>query len=104
MINVTNKRHGILLASDIGEYIGRPSPLGNPFVIGTDGDRAEVVNKYRKWIIAELHDSPEGRPAQEFRRLQAIYETTGELTLVCWCKPLACHGDVISEGIIHESA
>ncbi|WP_129677783.1 DUF4326 domain-containing protein [Candidatus Chloroploca sp. Khr17] len=23
-------------------YIGRPSPLGNPFVIGRDGTRAEV--------------------------------------------------------------
>ena len=27
-------------------YIGRPSVWGNPFVIGKDGTRAEVVEKY----------------------------------------------------------
>ena len=27
-------------------YVGRPSPWGNPFVIGRDGTREEVVAKY----------------------------------------------------------
>jgi hypothetical protein len=28
-------------------YIGRPSKWGNPFVIGRDGSREEVIEKYR---------------------------------------------------------
>ena len=30
-------------------YCGRPSPLGNPFVIGRDGTRDEVCDKYEAW-------------------------------------------------------
>ena len=33
-IIIVNKHHG-----KSGEYIGRGSPLGNPFVIGKDGSR-----------------------------------------------------------------
>ena len=31
-------------------YIGRPGPWGNPFEIGTDGTREEVIAKYEEWI------------------------------------------------------
>jgi hypothetical protein len=36
-------------------YIGRPGkgrsgPWGNPFIIGKDGTRAEVIAKYARWI------------------------------------------------------
>ena len=31
-------------------YIGRPSKWGNPFSIGKDGTREEVIEKYREWI------------------------------------------------------
>jgi hypothetical protein len=34
-------------------YIGRPSKWGNPFVIGRDGSRADVIAKYRAWIVAQ---------------------------------------------------
>lgn len=66
-------------------YIGRPGPWGNPFVIGKDGTRNEVIVKYREW----LHR----RPA-----LVAIAkkELRGKV-LGCWCSPKACHGDVLSE-------
>jgi hypothetical protein len=30
-------------------YVGRPSRSGNPFVIGRDGTRDEVIAKYRAW-------------------------------------------------------
>jgi uncharacterized protein DUF4326 len=32
-------------------YIGRPSKLGNPFVIGRDGSRKHVIEKYRAHIL-----------------------------------------------------
>lgn len=36
-------------------YIGRPGKWGNPFVIGRDGSREEVIAKYRAWVS---HHSP----------------------------------------------
>lgn len=65
-------------------YIGRPGKWGNPFVIGRDGSRAEVIAKYRAWLASQ----PE--------LLDALDELRGK-DLVCWCAPLACHGDVLIE-------
>lgn len=65
-------------------YIGRPSKWGNPYVIGKDGTRAEVVAKYERWI-------------RDYRR-DLVAATKVELRgkdLVCWCAPEACHGDVL---------
>ncbi len=64
-------------------YIGRGSKWGNPFVIGRDGNRIEVINKYREWIIK-----------------QEVMKDLGELegkVLGCYCAPLKCHGDVLVE-------
>ena len=65
-------------------YIGRPSKWGNPFVIGRDGSRADVIAKYRAWIVAQ--------PA-----LMNALDELGGRDLICWCAPLACHGDVLIE-------
>lgn len=64
-------------------YIGRPSRWGNPFSIGRDGTRAEVIAKYEAWIVTQ----PE--------LLAALPDLAGK-TLGCWCSPLACHGDVLA--------
>lgn len=63
-------------------YIGRPSKWGNPFEIGKDGTRSEVIVKYEEWL----------RSNEEL--LNEIEELRGK-TLGCWCKPKSCHGDVI---------
>lgn len=65
-------------------YIGRPGKWGNPFVIGRDGTRDEVVRKYRDYIL----NSPS--------LIAALPELRGR-DLVCWCAPCACHGDVLLE-------
>jgi hypothetical protein len=65
-------------------FIARPSKLGNPFRIGVDGDRSEVIAKYR----AHIHASPE---------LMALARAQRGKLLGCFCAPLACHGDVIAE-------
>lgn len=64
-------------------YIGRPSKFGNPFSIGKDGTRDEVIDKYAEWINTQ----PE--------LLKAIRKELKGKDLLCWCKPKACHGDVI---------
>lgn len=63
-------------------YIGRPSKWGNPFLIGTHGDREEVIKKYERWI--------RNNPAL----MADLHELRG-LTLGCFCKPLPCHGDIL---------
>ena len=31
-------------------YIGRPSRWGNPFHVGRDGTRAQVIARYERWL------------------------------------------------------
>jgi Domain of unknown function (DUF4326) len=64
-------------------YIGRPSKWGNPFVIGKDGDRVTVINKYRTWLTTQP------------QLIAALSELKGK-RLGCWCAPLPCHGDVLA--------
>lgn len=63
-------------------YIGRPSKWGNPFEIGRDGTREEVVAKYESWLLTQ--------PSL----LASLSELCGE-DLGCWCSPKPCHGDVL---------
>ena len=65
-------------------YIGRPSKWGNPFSIGKDGTRKEVIEKYKKYIL------------NNEKLMNDLYELEGKV-LGCWCKPKACHGDVLVE-------
>src|SRR5262249_41455073 len=82
MPKVLNKK--LTGVPDGAVYIGRPGKWGNPFVIGRDGTREEVVAKYRTHLL--------GNPAL----LAALPELAGK-HLVCWCAPEACHGDVLIE-------
>lgn len=65
-------------------YIGRPSPWGNPYEIGRDGTRLEVIEKYSQYI----RSNPE--------LLQKLPSLQGK-TLGCWCAPAPCHGDILME-------
>lgn len=65
-------------------YIGRGSKWGNRFVIRRDGDRGEVIRKYREWILNNKE------------LISSLHELKGKV-LGCFCKPLACHGDVLVE-------
>ena len=72
-------------------YIGRrnnrkklpESIWHNPFVIGKDGTRAEVIAKFQAYLMKRLE-------------LLAQLHTLQGKRLVCWCKPKACHGDVLA--------
>lgn len=63
--------------------IDRSTKWGNPFRIGRDGTREEVIAKYEAWIQTQ--------PAL----MAALPELRGKV-LGCWCAPRACHGDVLS--------
>jgi len=71
-------------------YIGRGTPLGNPYRIGPDGSRDEVIEKYRIHLEAALR---EGRPDI----VDALRGLREETDLVCSCAPRPCHGEVIRQ-------
>jgi hypothetical protein len=77
-VKVLNKK----ISSD-GVYIGRPSKWGNPFAIGRDGSRSDVVQKFKQY----LDENPALKEA-------AKKELKGK-NLVCFCAPLSCHGDIL---------
>lgn len=66
-------------------YIGRPSRWGNPFKIGPDGTRSQVISKYRQWVMK----------TKPFT-VDDLRELRGK-RLGCYCKPQPCHGDVLAE-------
>lgn len=82
MAQILNKQRSFIPAGAV--YIGRPSKWGNPFVIGKDGSRADVIAKYRAHLLRDA------------KLMAALPELRGK-NLVCWCAPCACHGDVLLE-------
>lgn len=71
-------------------YVGRGTPLGNPYRIGSDGDRDAVVDRYADWLKARIE---EGDPVV----LTALRGLSEDSTLVCSCAPARCHAEVIRE-------
>lgn len=68
--------------------IMRPSMLGNPYVIGRDGTREEVIAKFRVYFYRRIHD--------DIVYCQAVGELRG-LKIGCCCAPMPCHGDIYVE-------
>jgi hypothetical protein len=75
-------------------YIGRnwaglsKSVFHNPFHVGKDGTREEVLLKFIEyWYATE----------QKSLRDLALYAINVDKEILgCWCKPLDCHGDIIA--------
>jgi len=66
-------------------YIGRGSKWGNPYVIGKDGTREDVIQKYEAYLNTR----------QDL--LDAIVPELQGKVLGCYCAPQACHGDLLAE-------
>lgn len=85
MPKVYNKRNKNVPIPAGATLVDRKTKWGNPFVIGRDGTREDVVRKYRKAILVK----PD--------YISEVRRTLKGKDLVCWCAPLACHGDVLLE-------
>lgn len=70
------------LVFDPAQFVNimRPGPWGNPYVIGVDGDRDEVLRKYSSSVLSEAG----------FR--EQVESALRGKTLVCCCAPEPCHG------------
>ena len=82
VVHVRDRRPGAV-------RIDRTTKWGNPFVIGKDGSRQQVIEKYRAylWLSPLIND---------------LHELFGK-DLECWCAPLPCHGDVIAEVLAYPA-
>ena len=96
-ILVLNKRS----AGTRGEYVGRPSPLGNPFKLKRESGRDEVIAQYENWLRERI-TARDQRVCDELNRLYVIARDTGLLELVCWCAPKRCHADVIRKVLLES--
>jgi len=88
-IKVVNKKKHQETSNDV--YIGRPSKWGNPFSHLPNSiakykvtSREESILKYEQWIKTQPH------------LMNSLPELKGKI-LVCWCKPLSCHGDILKK-------
>lgn len=89
--NVYIARAGVVFVKDQEgnkfRYPKKDSIWANPFKVDKDGTREEVIEKYRKYIIDKINRE----------NLWDELEKLRGKNLVCWCKPEACHGDVLVE-------
>ena len=85
-LNVVNCAAAVAEAKKAGRFVNvmRPSKWGNPFMIGPDGTRTEVLKKYREYVLTT--------PAL----IAALPELRG-MMLGCACLPLPCHVEILIE-------
>ncbi len=74
--------------SEIYQYIGRGSYWGNPYsMFDGHGDRDEVIRKFKYDFDFDKFPNIEK---------DKVYSLAGK-RLGCFCKPEACHGDVLAD-------
>ena len=78
------------------EYIGRGSPLGNPFVMKdkSEAERNRVCDEYIPWLDDQLQHNQV--VINEMNRLFQMALNVN-VTLGCFCSPKRCHGDTVKE-------
>lgn len=78
-------------------YIGRAvprkglkaSPWANPFPITENTSRELSIEWFREWVKIS--------PEYSARWIRANAQELRGKTLVCWCRPEKCHGDILAE-------
>ena len=67
--------------------IDRRTKWGNPWRVGRDGSREQVIARYRADLWRRIRT---GEVAlEELAALDGCW-------LACWCEPLPCHGQVLA--------
>ena len=79
VLNMRNPEHRNLVQRGLAKRCDRATKWGNPFKIGPDGDRAQVIKKHKAHLDKNFSDA-------------ALEELRG-WDLACWCAPEPCHCD-----------
>lgn len=102
MITVKNKYTSKRESNDI--YIGRGSPLGNPYChLEIENSKAEfkcdtreeAVKKFENYITDKI-EKKDPLICAELNKIYSLAKKQ-DVNLVCFCKPKNCHGDIIKK-------
>ncbi len=83
--NVYVGRAGVVFVDKV-RFPKEASKFCNPFKVGKDGTREEVISKFREHMAAKLKGDPE--------LVKELVAMKGK-NLGCWCAPEPCHADVL---------
>jgi hypothetical protein len=85
VINMNTARSAVQEAKREGRYvpIDRTTIWGNPFYLGTDGNRDEVIKKFEAYLLGNEV------------LMRQVWTLRGKV-LGCHCAPMRCHGEVLA--------
>lgn len=75
----------------VGRGHGERGRFGNPFAIGRDGSREDVIELHRLWLWGEIKTGRMG--------LEELAALVGKV-LGCWCAPAPCHGETLAAAAV----
>jgi hypothetical protein len=86
--------------------VDRTTPLGNPFHVGVDGDRAYCVYLHRALMTGLIALTTKATPEEQQAHRSAVLEAKPKMrgkNLGCWCslpapgEPDICHATMLLE-------
>ncbi|MEG4302392.1 alpha-ketoglutarate-dependent dioxygenase AlkB [Microcoleus sp. D3_18a_C4] len=87
-------------------YIGRGgrqgimrSPLHNPYVINEENSREKVIDSFRRESWRKLQIGS-GEFYNAIEKIATKLASGKSVELICHCKPLACHGEVVKNAAL----
>lgn len=81
-------------------YIGRGTPLCNPFPITDTNSRDDVCDQYEKWFNNNIRGNEEVKVF--LHRILESAKAKGYVNLGCHCTPKRCHGLTIKKWLDNE--
>lgn len=85
--NIYIARAGVVFIENT-RFPTQSSKFANPYKIGKDGSREEVIIKYRNYITEKIKNDK--------NMLNELLSMKGK-NLGCWCYPDMCHGNILLE-------
>lgn len=89
-------------------YVGRGSPLGNPYTHLNYGKgefrvatREEAIRLYKGYLKDKINEG-DPRVIRALNELVILGRKYSRLNLVCFCSPASCHADFIKETILNK--
>ena len=96
-ITIKNK----LSYSGTGEYVGRPTTLGNPFRVTEKQSRNIAIQRYSLLLKDAInHNDP-----AVLKFLRYLFDTLvsqNKLVLICWCVPKECHAEIVKKVLLNK--
>jgi len=89
-------------------YVGRGSPLGNPYTSRKNSkanfqvpDKETAISKYKEYLLEEI-SKENVKILKEIHKIENKIRK-GNVNLICYCYPKKCHAEVIREVILKRT-